>query len=106
MASYEILVPHKKKKTFFVEFGGKLNGRLVDNICEYKTYAYWVFGIPGTDVQTGWHAAPPNKEYMRAWQKHVDAADSSAFDGDYRVLFGYEKASEIFVECEQKYFNG
>jgi hypothetical protein len=104
MASYEILLPRKKRKSSFENFGGSFGGTLRDDISKYENYVYWVFGVPGTEVKTGWYATKPNDKYMELWENFVYTHDKpEIFNGDYRNLFGYSRASKMFKDAKEKY---
>lgn len=97
MAMYNILIPHKKLKTSFVEFGGTFGGTLRDPIETYNRYMYWVFGIPDANITSGWYSSSPKMGYMKNWRDHIEKYDRpDLFNGEYRKLFGYDRAVKLF----------
>ena len=107
MPSYKILIPHKKKKPSFIEFGGNFGGLLQNDITEYtRNYLYWVFQVPGSDIKAGWYAKIPPIEHILKWRDHVMTYSNPAvswYRDEYRNIFGYTKATELFDSALKTY---
>ena len=95
-----VLLPHKKKKTTFKEFGGTLSGHMNDSLEEYGDYIYWVWGVPGTKMKTGWSASRPAAADIAAWKDYVTTHNPEVFG---RSVLGYDEASELFDAYTERY---
>lgn len=103
-SSVIVKLPHKKKTSSFVEFGGTFTGHMLSDLQSYGKYAFWTLAVPGTSLKTGWTSKRPTIEELDAWKCFIATMqDETSNCVVASENIAKREATELFQQYQDRY---